>query len=59
MANETVVHVIDDDAAVRDSIAFLLETADLIRLIEVPPGSKGGAPKRLYSVNPAVHEVAA
>lgn len=29
MANETVVHVIDDDAAVRDSIAFLLETADL------------------------------
>jgi two-component system response regulator FixJ len=24
-----VVHVIDDDAAVRDSIAFLLETADL------------------------------
>ena len=29
MANETVVHVIDDDAAVRDSIAFLLGTADL------------------------------
>ena len=29
MANEIVVHVIDDDAAVRDSIAFLLETADL------------------------------
>lgn len=34
MANDpgvspTVVHVIDDDAAVRDSIAFLLETADL------------------------------
>lgn len=27
--NEIVVHVIDDDAAVRDSIAFLLETADL------------------------------
>ena len=23
------VHVIDDDAAVRDSLAFLLETADL------------------------------
>lgn len=29
MANETIVHVIDDDAAVRDSIAFLLGTADL------------------------------
>lgn len=29
MASENVVHVIDDDAAVRDSIAFLLETADL------------------------------
>ena len=27
--NEIVVHVIDDDAAVRDSIAFLLETAGL------------------------------
>ena len=29
MGNETVVHVIDDDQAVRESIAFLLETADL------------------------------
>lgn len=29
MATETIIHVIDDDAAVRDSIAFLLETADL------------------------------
>lgn len=29
MSNETLVHVIDDDAAVRDSIAFLLETAGL------------------------------
>lgn len=29
MASETVVHVIDDDAAVRDSVAFLLETAHL------------------------------
>lgn len=29
MANETVVHVIDDDRAVRESIAFLLQTADL------------------------------
>ncbi|MHA7865876.1 MAG: YfjI family protein [Salipiger thiooxidans] len=34
----------------------ILETADLVKLIEVPPGPKGGAPKRLYSVNPAVHE---
>lgn len=29
MVTDTIVHVIDDDAAVRDSIAFLLETADL------------------------------
>ncbi len=29
MSAETVVHVIDDDDAVRDSLAFLLETADL------------------------------
>lgn len=29
MATNTMIHVIDDDAAVRDSIAFLLETADL------------------------------
>jgi len=29
MSTDTIVHVIDDDAAVRDSIAFLLETADL------------------------------
>lgn len=26
---DTIIHVIDDDAAVRDSVAFLLETADL------------------------------
>jgi len=29
MTTDTIIHVIDDDAAVRDSIAFLLETADL------------------------------
>lgn len=29
MATDTTIHVIDDDEAVRDSIAFLLETADL------------------------------
>jgi len=29
MATEPVVHVIDDDAAVRDSLVFLLESADL------------------------------
>lgn len=37
----------------------MLETADLIRLNEVPPGPKGGAPKKLYFVNPEVHEVEA
>jgi two-component system response regulator FixJ len=29
MATEPVVHVVDDDAAVRDSLAFALDTADL------------------------------
>jgi two-component system response regulator FixJ len=29
MATEPVVHVVDDDPAVRDSIAFLLDSADL------------------------------
>ena len=29
MSDEAVVHVIDDDEAVRDSLAFLLEAADL------------------------------
>lgn len=29
MSNEPVVHIIDDDEAVRDSLAFLLETAGL------------------------------
>ncbi|MDF3856390.1 YfjI family protein [Paracoccus pantotrophus] len=32
----------------------VLETADLIRNVELPPSPKGGAPKRFYSVNPAV-----
>lgn len=30
MQNEVVVHVVDDDPAVRDSLSFLLETADII-----------------------------
>lgn len=30
MANEPVVHVVDDDAGIRDSLAFLLDTADFI-----------------------------
>jgi two-component system response regulator FixJ len=30
MANEPIVHVVDDDPAVRDSLAFLLDTADLV-----------------------------
>ena len=29
MTTEPIVHIIDDDEAVRDSLAFLLETADL------------------------------
>ena len=29
MANEPVVHIIDDDDAVRDSLAFLLDSAGL------------------------------
>src|SRR5690606_26346397 len=29
MANEPIVHVVDDDPAIRDSLAFLLDTADL------------------------------
>jgi two-component system response regulator FixJ len=34
---DSVVHVVDDDAALRDSLAFLLETADLsARLYESP-----------------------
>ena len=30
MANEPIVHVVDDDPAIRDSLAFLLDTADLV-----------------------------
>lgn len=30
MANEPVVHVVDDDPAIRDSLAFLLDTAGLV-----------------------------
>lgn len=30
MAIEPVVHVVDDDAAIRDSLAFLLDTANLV-----------------------------
>ncbi|NJC41729.1 two-component system response regulator FixJ [Brevundimonas alba] len=29
MTTDPIIHVIDDDAAVRDSVSFLLETADL------------------------------
>lgn len=35
----------------------VLETADLIRPVDIPAGPKGGAPKRLFSVNPIVMEV--
>ena len=30
MANEPIVHVVDDDAAIRDSLAFLMDTAGLV-----------------------------
>jgi len=50
MANEPMVHVIDDDDAVRDSLAFLLETADIpvrtyesaARFLEALPTAQGG-----------------
>lgn len=35
----------------------ILETADLVRPVDVPPGPKGGAPKRVYLANPVMHEV--
>ena len=50
MANENVVHVIDDDADARDSLAFLLSTADMdvhayesaVAFLEALPGVTGG-----------------
>ena len=39
MRNEPVVHVVDDDPAIRDSLAFLLDTADIsTRIYESAPG---------------------
>lgn len=35
----------------------ILESADLIRRVDVPAGPKGGAPKHIYTVNPVVNEV--
>lgn len=50
MTSETTVHVIDDDEAVRDSLAFLLEAADLtvrtyesaVTFLEQASGIEGG-----------------
>jgi len=50
MTSEAVVHVVDDDAAVRDSIAFSLDTADLpsrtyesaVELLEALPTLEDG-----------------
>lgn len=30
MQNELIVHVVDDDAAIRDSLSFLLDSADIV-----------------------------
>ena len=37
-----------------DPALLALEDAGIIRRVEVPPGPKGGAPRRLYVVNPAI-----
>jgi two-component system response regulator FixJ len=50
MSNSGVVHVIDDDEAVRDSLAFMLENADLVvetyesavQFLDRLPGAKPG-----------------
>ena len=50
MTPESIVHVIDDDEAVRDSLAFLLESADLtvrtyesaVQFLEQAPPLEGG-----------------
>jgi two-component system response regulator FixJ len=50
MANDRTVHVIDDDDAARDSLAFLLRTADVdvrtyasaTEFLAAAPGLKGG-----------------
>ena len=42
MQNESVVHVIDDDQAVRESIAFLLEATGLdVQIYEFGSGFPG------------------
>lgn len=51
------MHLQDMEAI--DPALKMLETADLIRPIEVPPGPKGGAPKKPYSVNSVLHELEA
>ena len=43
MANEPIVHVVDDDPAVRDSLAFLLDTAGLAsRTYDSPAARRRG-----------------
>ena len=50
MTSETIVHIIDDDDAVRDSLAFLLESADMavrtyesaVRFLEQSSGLERG-----------------
>lgn len=50
-------HLLDMKAI--DPAIRLLESADLIRPVSVPAGPKGGAPTRLFSVNPLVLEAQA
>ncbi len=37
-----------------DPALVALEEANIIRKVEEPPRPKGGAPRRLYVVNPAI-----
>lgn len=44
------------DMEVINQALKILETADLIRAVKFPANPKGGAPKRIFSINPVVLE---